>query len=206
MHEQEYEYYMGTGFRRRLTDISLLTSWFKWLDMKAEYAHGTRPNYYPAAPLAPFLAAGDNASAAITLHPETHLRLDEIYFYTRLAMRGDMASEAGSQGRVIFTNHLIRSRVNYQFTPAISFNAIFDYYSLLPNNSLVASTYSKQADTTLLFTYLPHPGTALYIGYADTFQNVNYSPDRVSPYVITRLPGTSTDRQLFMKMSYLLRF
>jgi hypothetical protein len=107
---------------------------------------------------------------------------------------------------VIFTNHLIRSNINYQFTRDYSFNAILDYDSLLPNNALVASTYSKQADTTLLFAYLPHPGTALYVGYADTFQNVDYSADATPPYAISSAPGTSTDRQVFMKFSYLLRF
>jgi hypothetical protein len=211
MHEQEYEFYQGVEFRRQNIDFALMTSWFKWLDMKAEYWHGSLPNYYPAPELEPFLANANNASANITLHPTTHLRLDEIYYYTRLATLPDTlhampvsASQPG--GRVIFTNHLIRSKFNYQFTPAISFNAIMDYYSLLPNNSLVASTYSKQADTTLLFTYLPHPGTAVYVGYADTFQNVDYNANQIPRYAITNLPGTSTDRQVFMKFSYLLRF
>jgi hypothetical protein len=205
-HEQEYECFKATGFRRQLTDFSVMTSWFKWMDMKAEYLHGTRPNYYPAADLAPFLGNGDNASATITLHPENHLRLDEIYYYTRLAMRGNTPLTGALPGGVIFTNHLMRSKINYQFTPAYSFNAILDYYSLLPNNALVASTYSKQADTTLLFTYLPHPGTAVYVGYSDAFQNVDYNANHVPPYTFTQLPGTSTDRQLFMKFSYLLRF
>ncbi|HEY3629200.1 MAG TPA: DUF5916 domain-containing protein [Terracidiphilus sp.] len=206
LHEQNYEFYKATGFRGHLIDVALTTSWFKWLDMKAEYAHGPRPNYYPPPDIAPFLGNGDNASVNLTLHPETHLRLDEIYYYTRLGTRDGALLSGSMPGQVIFTNHLIRSRINYQFTPAYSFNAILDYYSLLPNNGLVSSTYSKQADTTLLFTYLPHPGTAVYVGYSDTFQNVDYSADRVPPYTITNLPGTSTDRQLFMKVSYLLRF
>lgn len=203
---QGYEFYGGTGFRGQLADFSLTTSWFKWLDMKADYNHGARINYYPAANLDPFAGNADNASATITLHPETHLRLDEIYYYTRLATRSDAPISGAAPGQVIFTNHLLRSKINYQFTPAISFNAIFDYDALLPNNALVSSAYSKQADTTLLFTYLPHPGTAVYIGYADTFQNVDYNTNQVPPYTITNLPGTSTDRQLFMKVSYLLRF
>jgi hypothetical protein len=107
---------------------------------------------------------------------------------------------------VIFTNHLVRSKINYQFTRDYSFNAIFDYNSLLPNSSLVSGSYSKQADTTLLFTYLPHPGTALYAGYADTFQNVDYNTGATPAYTLSSLPGTSTDRQVFVKVSYLLRF
>ena len=204
--EQDYEYYQGIGFREHSIVANLMTSWFKWLDMGASYSQGAAPNYYPAAGLNPFLANSNNLSSTITLHPQTHLRLDEIYYYTRLATREDAPVSGFAPGQVIFTNHLIRSKINYQFTPACSFNAILDYDSLLPNNALVSNVYSKQADMTLLFTYLPHPGTAVYIGYADTFQNVDYSANQVPPLTITALPGTSTDRQLFMKVSYLLRF
>ena len=207
--EKDYEYYQGIGFREHSVTAMVGTSWFKWLDMTASYSQGAAPNYYPPTGVDPFLAGSNNASAAITLHPQSHLRLDEIYYYSRLATSGRIDLPSLLPHGVIFTNHLIRSRINYQFTPAYSFNAILDYNTLLPNNALVSSTnspYSKQPDATLLFTYLPHPGTAVYIGYADTFQNVDYSASSMPPYTITNLPGTSTDRQLFMKVSYLLRF
>ncbi len=142
----------------------------------------------------------------MTLHPSSHLRLDEIYYYTRLGIRTGAIDASSAHAGVIFSNHLIRSKFNYQFTRDYSFNAILDYNALLPNNALVSSTYSKQADATLLFTYLPHPGTALYVGYADTFQNVDYSADATPVYSLTSLPDTSTDRQIFVKFSYLLRF
>lgn len=205
--EQDYEYYQGIGFREHSVSAVLGTSWFKWLDMTVRYSQGAAPNYYPPDGVQPFLANSKYASANLTLHPQTHLRLDEIYYYTRLATLDDQP--ASLPRGVIFTNHLIRSRINYQFTPAYSFNAILDYNVLLPNYALVSSassTYSKQPDTTLLFTYLPHPGTAVYIGYANTFQNVDYSASHVPPSTPTTLPGTSTDRQIFMKVSYLLRF
>ena len=55
-------------------------------------------------------------------------------------------------------------------------------------------------------TYLVNPGTALYVGYTDVYANLRIDP-RVSPAV---LPAdsvtTSTGRQFFVKMSYLLRF
>ena len=203
-HEEAYELYRDIGFRDHSTTLAMFTSWYKWLDMSASYSIGTQPNYYPAKGISPFLANWVNGSAIITLHPRTHLRLDEIYYYTRLA--GGYVSSTGATPGVIFTNHLIRSKINYQFTRDYSFNAIFDYNALLPNNTFVASTYSKQADTTLLFTYLPHPGTALYVGYSDTFQNIDYSADATPAYRLTNMPGTSTDRQVFVKFSYLLRF
>ena len=204
--EQDYEFYQGLEFREHSVSAALTTSWFKWLDMSAAYANAILPNYYPAEGLDPFLAGSNNVSATIILHPTTHLRMDQIYYYTRLATRADSLPLPSLPQGVIFTNHLIRSKINYQFNRDYSFNAILDYNAVLPNNALVASTYAKQADTTLLFTYLPHPGTALYIGYADTFQNVDFDANASPPYTLTGVPATSTDRQIFVKFSYLLRF
>lgn len=202
-HDDGYELYDGQELRERMTALFVHSSWFKWLDMGVRYSQGRQPNYYPPDGVAPFLANSNNGSAWLTLHPHPHLKLDEIYYYTRLAT-GQETAETLPAG-VIFTNHLIRSKVNYQFTRDYSFNAILDYNSLLPNSALVNNTYTyaKQADTTLLFTYLPHPGTAFYLGYADTFQNVDWDNGGSTP---TQLPGLSTDRQVFVKFSYLLRF
>jgi Domain of unknown function (DUF5916)/Carbohydrate family 9 binding domain-like len=205
-HGESYELYQDNGFRQQSTAVGVTTSWFKWIDMYATYTQGTLPNYYPSPGVNPFLAYNNAASADVTFYPQTHLRLDEIYYYTRLAALHDLLPSSSLPTGVIFTNHLIRSKINYQFTPAYSFRAILDYNTLLPNDQLVSSAYSKLADATLLFTYLPHPGTAFYVGYADTFQNVDYEADAVPPLVLTNFPGTSTDRQLFVKFSYLLRF
>ena len=202
-YQEAYELYRDVELRGHNTTMSLATSWFSWLDFTGMYSQGIRSNYYPAEGLAPFPANSNNLSATVTLWPQSHLRLDEIYYYTRLATESGLAQP---QSEDIFTNHLIRSKINYQFTPDYSFRAILDYNALLPNNSLVSSSYAKQADATLLFTYLPHPGTAFYMGYADTFQNMDYDAAATPQYTMTDVPGTSTDRQIFVKFSYLVRF
>jgi hypothetical protein len=206
LYEQSYELYKEQEFRANGVAVSATTSWFKWLDLSAGASHGSQPNYYPCDRVIPFLGSGTNGSVTATLHPQSHLRLDEIYYFTRLATSPESIMPDSLPRGVIFTNHLIRSKINYQFTPSYSFNAILDYNSLLPNNALVTSTYSKQADATLLFTYLPHPGTAFYAGYANTFQNVDFSSAAAPNFALTTLPGTSTDRQIFVKFNYLLRF
>jgi hypothetical protein len=205
-HGEQYELYSGIGLREHYNSFTVGTSWYKWLQLAANYTAGLLPNYYPAAGITPFLGNANNASATLTIRPQPHMRLDGIYYYTRLATDQSKLPSPSLPTGDIFTNHLIRSKVNYQFTPNYSFNAIFDYNSLLPNNDLVSSAYAKQADTTLLFTYLPHPGTTFYLGYADTFQNTDYSATATPSYSLTDFPGTSTDRQVFMKFSYLLRF
>ena len=142
----------------------------------------------------------------MTIRPNPRLRFDEIYYYTRLANRAAPASTSTLYNGDIFTNHLIRAKVNYQFNRDYAFNAIFDYNAMLPNSGLVDSSYAKQADTTLLFSYFPHPGTAFYLGYADTFQNMNYDANATPAYTLSSVPSTSTDRQLFIKVSYLFSF
>jgi hypothetical protein len=206
LYDHSYELYKGQDFRTHGVAVSAMSSWFKWLDLSATISHGAQPNYYPPDGVSPFLGTGTTFSTTLTLHPQSHLRLDEIYYYTRLATSTDTIMPDSLPRGVIFTNHLIRSKVNYQFTPSYSFNAILDYNSLLPNNATVSSTYSKQADATLLFTYLPHPGTAFYAGYANTFQNVDFSASSSPHFSLTTMPGTSTDRQIFVKFNYLLRF
>ena len=56
----------------------------------------------------------------------------------------------------------------------------------------------------VLLTYLLNPGTAVYVGYTDGYQNVALDP--VDGLRATARPSTSTGRQIFVKTSYLLRF
>jgi hypothetical protein len=76
--EEDYEFYQGIGFRESSVSAALTTSWFIWLDMSAGDSRAILPNYYPPEGLDPFLAGSNNAYANITLHSNTHLRLDQI--------------------------------------------------------------------------------------------------------------------------------
>jgi len=132
----------------------------------------------------------------ISLHPTARVRIDETYFYTRL----------GARGASVLTNHLYRSKVNYQFTRRLSARAIVDYNAVLPNASLAGVGRTKRIGADLLLTYLIHPGTALYVGYADQRENLRWLT--TSPVEMARMggPWLSTGRQFFAKISYLLSF
>ncbi|HEX4286440.1 MAG TPA: DUF5916 domain-containing protein, partial [Terracidiphilus sp.] len=91
MHDVGFELYKEQRFQERLTTLTLLTSWYKWVDLSGSWSIGNQPNYYPATGVTPFLAKANNASVDLTLHPQTHLKLEEIYYYTRLADHGDPA-------------------------------------------------------------------------------------------------------------------
>jgi hypothetical protein len=196
---QTYEYYLGQGFHKAASGLSYYTAWRRWLDLYGSYAKGDAVNYSPAPGMQPSLGRSDAASLGITVHLP-RLRLEQYYLFSRLAG----GSTPG--GLTVFNNHVARSKLNYQFTRALSLRAIVDYYAQLPNESLVQQIHLKQVTTDLLLTYLIRPGTAAYIGYTNRFQNL--VPDSASPP--TLLPGGpptfQTDRLLFLKLSYLFHF
>ena len=53
----------------------------------------------------------------------------------------------------------------------------------------------------ILMTYLVHPGTAVHLGFTDNYEEA--ASDSHRPF---RIPTVPAGRQIFAKMSYLLRF
>jgi Domain of unknown function (DUF5916) len=195
-HTQTMERFAGIEFREYENLFTASTSYFKWMDVNAFVSTGTRPNYYPPEGTAPFLANFRDAQVGLTFRPASGLLLDETYIYSHLGMRAEGP-------RTIFDNHIVRSRANYQFTRELSLRAILDYNAVLSDSSLVALDRTKHLTMDLLLTYLTHPGTAIYVGYTDGYDNVQVDPSGIVPI---NSPTTSTGRQFFVKTSYLFRF
>lgn len=187
--QESYEFYGGHGFRKNGTSIDLATERWKWFGVSGSFRTGKDIDYYPGSGLRPFTAGSQDASAALTFRPGSRARFEESYVYSRLAGRA-----------TIFDNHIIRSKVNYQFTRSLSVRAILDYNAVLPNERLVDLERQKRINLDFLATYMPHPGTAVYIGYGDRYENV------LPPWFQrVGIPGFSTGRQVFVKVSYLIR-
>jgi hypothetical protein len=76
-----------------------------------------------------------------------------------------------------------------------------------PNGPFVPT---KQFTTDVLFTYLLHPGTAVYVGYNNGYTDLTLHPGMpplITPFVKAQgAPDNSTSRLFFVKLSYLLRF
>ena len=108
--------------------------------------------------------------------------------------------------RLCYNNQILRSKANYQFTRELSFRAIVDYNGVLPNTSLVTAERTKRIGYDLLLSYILHPGTALYLGYMDTYQNLMQDPSRPPYLKLSGFPDMNTGRQLFVKMSDQFRF
>jgi hypothetical protein len=124
------------------------------------------------------------------------MRLDETWIHSRLTT--PQAS--------VFNNHIVRSKLNYQFTREFALRLILDYNAVLPNASLVNLDRTRRFRYDILFTWLLHPGTAIYAGYTDLYENYSFDPSRPPYLQYTLTPTLSTGRQAFVKASYLFRF
>ena len=193
---EAFELYNGYGFRKGYNNYQVNSEWFRWAAVSAGYTHGSGVNYYPVAGSAPFLGQTREGSLALTLRPTAKVRLDETYLYSTL--------RAGAA--TAYTNHIARSKVNYQLTRELSFRAILDYNGVLPDAGMVTLDRTKRIGADLLMTYLLHPGTAVYIGYTDIYENLLFDPSKPPYLQLSNSPTMNTGRQIFAKLTYLLRF
>jgi hypothetical protein len=201
-----FELFNTLGFRHHLATVSFSTAPRPWLVLSTSYDQGTDINFIPNPPLPPFVGNSSGANFAFTLHPSSRLRFDGTYFYTRLGIRPESTPRGLKTSGNLFNNHLLRMKVNYQFTKALSLRAIADYNATLADTSLVNTGNLKTLTGDVLLTYLLNPGTALYIGYTDRFENLVLDPTISGGLRIGGAPTHPTRRQFFVKLSYLLRF
>jgi hypothetical protein len=164
-------------------------------------------NYNPIAGAGPSLLNADEVQALITLSPFRQLTADNTYLLDRDFSVADNA--------FVYESQVFRTKINYQFTRSISARVIAEYDSTLANPGETSLVRRKQIGTQALFTWLPHPGTVLYVGYNNDLQNLDRSlcnrgldgacdptnpvPPRANNYL-------NDGKQLFVKFAYLFRF
>jgi len=207
-HNQAYELFDAIGFHKFSNGVTFSGQPRQWLGYSGTYSRGTDINYFPGNNLTPFLGKSTLASFDFTLRPTPRLRLDEIYIYSRLGLRRPFTLVAGETFQSVFNSHLLRWKVNYQFTKALSLRGILDYDAVLSNPTLIAQDRTKNLATNILLAYQLNPGTALYAGYIDGYENLSLEPDSTMPrtFLHTGPPARLTGRQFFVKVSYLWRF
>lgn len=195
--EQAFERFAGLRFRKHLETVSASTEWWKWLTASISYSQGTGVNYFPAPGVDPFLGDRRQVVAGISISPISRLRIDETFIYEELDTRG---------GDRVFRNPITRTRVNMQFNRFLALRLIVDTNAVTPDESLVALPRTRRVTGDVLFSYVLNPGTVLYAGYSDNYDNVELIGRPPSAVVPTRSALNPTARQYFMKVSYLLRF
>jgi Domain of unknown function (DUF5916) len=193
-----YELFDGVGFHPRATHAEVGTEWVKWLAWDVAYTWGTAVNHDPADTLAPSLERAREVEAELTIRPTSQLRVEQSYNYAELR------TSAGSR---MVGEHQLRSKLNYQFTPLFSLRAIVDWKASDADTTLVADdARQRKWGIDVLITYLAHPGTAVFLGYTDRYENLQILPGPPRELGPSRSPEMSVGRQFFIKASYLVRF
>ena len=169
---------------------------------------GGNVNYNPPAGSIPFLMNQQSVQALFSINPSRQLTDDTTYLLDR--------DHSARDGRLVYESQTFRTKLNYQFTRALSVRVIVEYDTTLANPAETSLARKKQVQTQALLTWLPHPGTVLYIGWNDDLQNYNHAfctplpssrmCDAAQP-ILPRGPAYLNDgRQFFIKASYLFRF
>jgi len=191
--DHDYPHYQ-TGF-------TFSSQHFNWMALNLEANRGQDTNYDPAVG-PPVLGKSRFVMAGITLRAIKGLTVENTYLYTSLR---DVHTELN-----MFNNHILRTKWNYQFTRRFSLRLIGQYNANLSNTALTSLQNAKSFNGDVLFTYLVHPGTAVYVGYNSDVANLDRSllPDPAVAPQLLRSPDRfiNDGRQLFVKVSYLLRF
>jgi len=187
----------GSDYPRGHRGIFWFSSFFPQLTLFGETGSGTTINFFPASG-PPVSARSHFFDGGVTVRPMTRLTIENRYLLTRLRVRGLEES--------IFTNHILRSKWNYQISRELSVRFITQYAATLSNPELSGLARNKSLNFDFLVTYLLHPGTAIYVGYNSNLQN----PDPL--LALTSGSGQVPNRfvndgkQFFVKASYLFRF
>ncbi len=164
-------------------------------------------NYNPGGGPSAVSVERGKGQVLFTLRPLRQLTVDNTYLLDR--------NHSVANGALVFECQTFRTKINYQFTRAISARVIVEYDSTLANPAETSLLRTKQVSTEALLTWLPHPGTAIYIGYNNDLQNLdralcNRVPNGACDPNNTVAPRSSQflndGRQIFIKASYLFRF
>jgi hypothetical protein len=201
-----FELFEDIAFPKHSVSFQATSEPSKRLAFYSDMEIGRGVNYYPAVGILPFPARIANADAGLTWRPVPRMKIDESYIYSHLGANRRWLPETATSGSAIFNNHILRTKMNYQFTRFLGLRTILDYRSVLPNTQLVSLDRSKSVGADVLLTYLLHPGTAIYAGYSDSYENVHFDSLQSPPLQRTQFPDTNTGRQVFVKISYLFRY
>ena len=200
--QNDVEYHSnGAGF-------NFSTSPVPYLAIGGGYYQGTGVNYSPPNNQGPGPVDTSSPSMNVEVKPIKAVDLQNSYVYTHFTIP--------SSGAVVYDNHQFISRWNYQFNKALLFNLIGQYLATLPNAEYTDATNSKTLFADALFTYMPHPGTAVYFGYIGNFANLDRTLctretgglcDPNDPILAPTGSSMMNDgKNVYVKLSYLLRF
>lgn len=187
---QDYAHnHHGFWFNTGLTNAIILNGEINW---------GVETNYSPQIG-PPVLGHSRWAQAQLTVRPFRGMTIDNTYLLSSIRGLADK--------RNVFNAHVLRNKINYQFNRSFSLRMITQWNANITNTLYTTLQDTRNINADFLFTYLPHPGTAIYVGYNSNVQNLDPTLTN-TPDGLARLPGNwlNDSRQVFVKVSYLFRY
>ena len=165
------------------------------LEFGFDYRWGSTLNLVPNIGTLPYVADHARVSADALWRPTDRLRVNNTYLYTEVQ---------NSAGARIFSNEIVRSNWNYQFTREWSLRFITQYEETT-GGPLTRLEDERNLNFDLLLRYVINPWSAFYVGYnsnSSNFEIVDFEGER-------ELVNTTDLRrdgdQLFVKFSYLFQ-
>jgi len=195
--------YKGTG-----AGVDFYTSPTPSVSLAYSGFAGSSINYSPPAGQGPSPVNVGSDQLSFDIKPVKGLNLASSYEFDRFTQP--------DSGAVTYDNHQIVERWNLQMDRAWSINFIGEYLATLPNAAYTSVANNKDVYGNLLLTYLPHPGTAFYLGYTTDYVNLNSnlctrSLNGACNPSFPILPTTSAPQMndqhiLYVKINHLFRF
>ena len=170
---------------------------------------GQTLNYSPASGEGPSPVGVESDHLNLEVKPLRPLDFSSSYEFDRFSVP--------ATGAVAYDSHQLVTRWNVQMDRAWSLNFIGEYLATLPNNSFTSLANDKNVFGDVLLTYLPHPGTAFYVGFTSDYTNLNADLCTRSPGglcntnepILPRTTGSAflnDQRILYLKINHLFRF
>lgn len=172
------------------------TQMFATVGFSLELEMGETINLDPLPGTDPELAESSSAGFELLWRPLDRLRHDFTYLYTKL----DDPNGAGN----IFTDHIIRSRWNYQFTRELSLRFIAQHEATDPG-PLTSLKRDENMNFDLLVRYVINPWSALYAGFNTNSSNFALVDTETGTEMVRTHHLQRDGKQLFLKFSYLLQ-
>jgi len=165
------------------------------LEFELGYRAGSTLNLVPGIGTLPYVADHSRVTADVLWRPTDRLRVSNTYLLTEVE---------NSAGAPIFSNEIIRSNWNYQFTREWSLRFIAQYEET-EGGPLTRLEDEKNLNFDVLLRYVINPWSAFYAGYnsnSSNFEIVEYEGERE---LVNATDLRRDGDQFFVKFSYLFQ-
>ena len=164
--------------------------------VRLSYRTGKTLNLVPQRGSLPYVADTNRTDISLTLRPMDRLRIENTYFRTELENQGG--------GAKIFSNEIIRSNWNYQFTKELSLRFIAQYDET-DAGPVTRLEDDESLNFDMLLRYVINPWSAFYIGYNSNQSNFDIVEMEGERELVVANNLRQDGDQFFVKFSYLFQ-